>query len=62
MFHPSDPVIDESEFERKDWAFSEIGHLLEEKKDLPPNMPQLRGEVSSRERRSMLIMLLTPLL
>ena len=43
VFDPSDPVVDESAFERRDWASSEFGHLLEEKKELPPNMPQPRG-------------------
>ena len=43
VFDPSDHMVDESAFERKDWASSEFGHLLEEKKELPPNMPQPRG-------------------
>jgi hypothetical protein len=42
VFDPSDPVIDESRFEAKDWASSEFGHLggIEE---IPVNMPQPRG-------------------
>ena len=41
-FDPRDPMVDASEFNRKDWASSEIGHLLEERKELPPKMPQPR--------------------
>jgi hypothetical protein len=43
VFDPSDPVIDESTFERKDWTSSEFGHVdgIEE---LPPNMPTPRGQ------------------
>ena len=41
VFDPSDPVIDEALFERRDWASSEFGdHLTEE---IPSNMPQPRG-------------------
>jgi hypothetical protein len=42
VFDPSDPCVDESDFELKDWTSSEFGHLqgIEE---LPPNMPQPRG-------------------
>ena len=42
VFDPSDPVIDESKFEAKDWATSEFGHL-ENKEELPPNAPEPRG-------------------
>ena len=42
VFDPSDPVIDESKFDKKDWASSEFGYL-EGKEELPPNMPQPRG-------------------
>ena len=42
VFDPSEPVIDESQYERKDWASSEFGHI-EGKQVLPPNMPQPRG-------------------
>jgi len=42
VFDPSDPVVDESQFERRDWATSEFGHL-EGKEVLPPNMPEPRG-------------------
>ena len=38
VFDPSDPVIDEATFERKDWTSSEFGRIdgIEE---LPPRMP-----------------------
>ena len=42
VFDPSDPVVDESNFERKDWTSSEFGHV-EGKEELPPNMPEPRG-------------------
>ena len=29
VFDPSDPVVDECEFERRDWGSSEFGHLEE---------------------------------
>jgi hypothetical protein len=35
VFDPSDPVIDEAQFEAKDWDGVE---------ELPPNMPELRGQ------------------
>ena len=41
IFDPSDPVIDESLFDRKDWTASEFGLFLEEV--LPKNIPQPRG-------------------
>ena len=41
VFDPSDPTINEQDFERKDWASSEFGHV-EGKEDLPPNMPESR--------------------
>ena len=40
IFDPSDPVVNESEFE--DWTTSEFGHL-QGKEELPPNAPQPRG-------------------
>ena len=43
VFDPSEPEIEGSMFERRDWASSEFGHVLEEGKELPPNMPQPRG-------------------
>ena len=41
IFDPSDPDIDQSLFDRKDWTASEFGLTLEEV--LPPNMPTPRG-------------------
>ena len=41
VYDPSDPVIDESLFEKQDWASSEFGNHLRE--DLPSNMPEPRG-------------------
>ena len=43
VFDPSDPVVDESQFERRDWTSSEFGHL-EAKEEMPPNMPEPRGQ------------------
>ena len=42
VFDPSDPVIDEDEFERKDWTSSEFGGTMSE--ELPKNMPHPRGQ------------------
>ena len=42
VYDPSDSVIDESQYERKDWASSEFGHI-EGENITPPNMPQPRG-------------------
>jgi hypothetical protein len=42
VYDPSDPNVDESTFELKDWTSSEFGHL-QGKEVLPPNMPQPRG-------------------
>jgi hypothetical protein len=42
VYDPSDPCINESEFELKDWTSSEFGHI-EGKEELPPNMPTPRG-------------------
>jgi hypothetical protein len=42
VFDPSDPVINEDEFERKDWTSSEFGHVSGEE-ERPPNAPQPRG-------------------
>ena len=42
VFDPSDHTINEQDFERRDWASSELGHV-EDKEDLPPNMPEPRG-------------------
>jgi hypothetical protein len=42
VFDSSDPVIDEAEFERKDWTSSEFGHVSGDE-ERPANMPQPRG-------------------
>ena len=42
VFDPSDPTIQEQDFERRDWASSEFRHL-EGKEELPPNMLEPRG-------------------
>jgi hypothetical protein len=43
VFDPSsDPVVDESMFDLKDWTSSEFGHVAGEEQK-PTNMPQLRG-------------------
>ena len=42
VFDPSDPVIDESLYEAKDWTSSEFGHLQGEEEN-PPNTPEPRG-------------------
>ncbi len=43
VFDPSDPVIGDARFERKDWTSSEFGHIDGEE-ELPPRMPQPRGQ------------------
>jgi hypothetical protein len=44
MVHaPSDPVINESAFQLKDWTSSEFGHLRG-KEELPTNMPKPCGQ------------------
>jgi hypothetical protein len=42
VFDPSDPCVEEADFELKDWTSSEFGHL-QGNEELPPNMPQPRG-------------------
>ena len=42
VFDPSEPEIDESIFQRQDWASSEYGHISGEE-ELPPNAPAPRG-------------------
>ena len=37
VFDPSDPVVNDSSFERRDWTSSEFGHL-QSKIELPANM------------------------
>ena len=41
VFNPSNPVVDERQFEEKDWTASEFGSHTEEY--LPENIPMLRG-------------------
>jgi hypothetical protein len=43
VYDPSDPVIDEAQFDAKDWASSEFGHL-DGVEQLPPNMPEPKGQ------------------
>jgi hypothetical protein len=43
VYDPSGQVIDEAQFEAKDWASSEFGHL-DGVEELPPNMPAPRGK------------------
>ena len=42
VYDPSDPVVDENDFERRDWASSEFGHV-EGKEEFPAKMPEVRG-------------------
>ena len=42
VFDPSNPIIDEAEFEKKDWTSSEFGHCAGDD-ILPANMPKARG-------------------
>ena len=42
VYDPSDPVVDETDFERRDWESSEFGHV-EGKAEFPANMPEPRG-------------------
>ena len=43
VFDPSDPVIDEDEFEKQDWTSSEFGGY-EGREEYPPRMPEPRGQ------------------
>jgi hypothetical protein len=42
VYDPSDPTVDEAEFQKRDWASSEFGHVIGEEV-LPPNAPKPRG-------------------
>ena len=42
VFDPSDPQVAESEFEERDWAASEFGHV-QGVEEMPPNAPEPRG-------------------
>ena len=45
VYDPSDPVIAEAAFELKDRTSSAFGHIQEGgKEELPPNMPEPRGQ------------------
>ena len=37
VYDPSDPVVDEDDFKRRDWASSEFGYM-EGKEEFPANM------------------------
>jgi hypothetical protein len=39
VYDPSDPVIDEAQFDAKDWASNEFGHL-DGVEEIPRNMPE----------------------
>ena len=39
VYDPSDPVVDENDFEISDWESSEFGHV-EGKEECPANMPE----------------------
>ena len=43
VFDPSDHMVDESAFDKRDWASSEFGNFLEQRKELLPNTHQPRG-------------------
>jgi hypothetical protein len=43
VYDPSDPVIDEAQFDAKDWASSEFGHL-DRVEELRPNIPEPKGQ------------------
>ena len=43
VFDPSDPIINEADFEKRDWTTSEFGHLVD-KEVLPPEYPEPRGQ------------------
>ena len=42
VYDPSDLVVDENDFKRRDWASSEFGHV-EGKEESPANIPEPRG-------------------
>ena len=43
IYDPSDPVIDEGQFQRRNWMSSELGHV-NRKEEMPPKMAELRGQ------------------
>ena len=42
VFDPSNPVIDEDKFAKKDWTSSKFGHV-QGKEEVPGNMPEGHG-------------------
>ena len=42
VFDPSNPTINDQDFEKKDWTSSEFRHI-KGSEELPPNMPKPRG-------------------
>ena len=42
VYDPSDPVVDEGQFQRRDWASHNFGHV-DEQEELPERMPEPRG-------------------
>ena len=42
VYDPSEPEIDKSKFEQRDWTASEFGHI-QGQEELPANMPEPRG-------------------
>ena len=42
VYDPSDPVVEQNVFERRDWASSEFGSV-QGKDEIPSNMPESRG-------------------
>ena len=55
IYDPSDPVVDENDLKRRDWALSEFGHV-EGKEEFPANMPEPRGLGFIMMAKLMLIM------
>ena len=39
----SDPVVEQNDFEQRDWTSSEFG-TAQRKEEIPSNMPELRGQ------------------
>ena len=42
VYNPSEPEVELSQFERRDWMASEFGHVVG-KEETPKDMPELRG-------------------
>ena len=42
VLDPSEPLINETDFEVRDWTASEFGHI-QGQEEMPPNMPEPRG-------------------